>query len=368
MDESDPWIDFDEHGRCQHCREMEATRGVSWFTDDAGSARLTASLERIKREGMGKDFDCILGLSGGVDSSYVALKLHDWGLRPLAVHVDAGWNSELAVHNIQQILTATGWELHTRVINWEDMRRLQLAFLRSGVSNQDVPQDHAFFAALYRFATDNGVRHVFTGGNTATEGIFPKSWHHEAMDARHVKAINARFGDGPLDDYPTVSFTQYYIWYPQVKRMSTFRPLNFIPYDKRAASAELSERIGWRSYEAKHGESLFTRFYQRYILPERFGYDVRRPHLSSEIVSGQITREQAEAELDKPLYEADDFTRDRDYFLRKLRISRSEFDGLMAVPRAHATDFPNWNKQWRLVKLMQSGVERVSGRKIGVYS
>ena len=364
MDTSDADITFDASGRCHYCTEMAAQRGVTWFDDDAGLPLLNAQLEAIKKEGKGKDFDCILGLSGGADSSYLALKAHDWGLRPLVVHVDAGWNSELAVANIQRILEYTGWDLHTHVINWEDMRELQIAYLRSGVANQDVPQDHAFFAALYKFASDNGVRTVLSGGNNATEGIFPTSWHGAAMDAINLKAIHERFGTQPLQDYPVVDFGKYYVWYPFIKRMSPVRLLNFIEYDKAKAMVELQERVGWRTYERKHGESLFTRFFQNYYLPTRFGYDKRRPHLSSMIVSGQITREDALSELDKPLYEESELKRDQDYVVRKLRLTDDEWQELMHVPLHEASDFPNWNARRDRLKRVQQPVLRITGRNV----
>ncbi len=250
-------------------------------------------IDRIKREGAGKEYDSILGMSGGVDSSFLALRAHDWGLRPLVVHIDGGWNSELAVQNIERVITHCGYDLHTHVVNWQDMRELQLSYFRAAVANQDVPQDHAFFAGLYRFAVDNDIRYVLHGGNIATEGIFPRAWQGAAMDARNLKAIHAEFGTKPLVDYPLVTFSQYYFWYPIVKRMKPLRLLNYLPYSRETAISELEGRIGWRAYPRKHGESLFTKFFQNYYLPTKFGYDKRRPHLSTLIASGAITRERA---------------------------------------------------------------------------
>ncbi len=368
MDTTDPAIAFDSSGRCNHCREMESTEGTLWFTDDRGKPQLDAMLSRIVDEGKGQEFDCILGLSGGVDSSYLALKAFEWGLRPLVVHVDAGWNSELAVANIQRILEHCGWELHTHVVNWEDMRELQVAFLRSGVANQDVPQDHAFFASLYHFATENNIRYILNGGNIATEGIFPTAWHWAAMDARNLKAIYREYGGKRLEYYQTIGFGRYYLWYPFVKRMTPVRPLNLIPFDKEAAVAELSDRIGWRSYDRKHGESLFTKFFQNYYLPTRYGYDKRKPHLSSRIVSHQITREGALMELAQPLYEEAELKRDRAYVLRKLRITDEEFDEMMNAPLQDAGAFPNWDGRRDLLKRMQSLVGKMTGKDLRVYS
>lgn len=367
MDTSDPEITFDSSGRCNHCRDFEQLLGMVWFPNDEGARRLEGWIERVKDEGRGRQYDCVLGLSGGIDSSYVALKAHEWGLRPLVVHVDGGWNSELAVQNIERIVKHCGYELHTHVVNWEDMRELQLSYLRAAVANQDVPQDHAFFAGLYHFATGNQVRYVLNGGNVATEGIFPTSWHGAAMDAKNLKAIHKAYGTQPLTDYPLISFSQYYFWYPIVKRMTPLRPLNLMHYSKEQAAAEL-DQIGWRSYPRKHGESLFTKFFQNYYLPTKFGYDKRRPHLSSLIASGGITRERALHLLGEPLYEEKELRRDRQYLCRKLRISDAEFEDLMNRPIHHYTDFDNWDKQYRRMKSLQSAAKRVVDRRMSAYS
>jgi aminotransferase len=321
----------------------------------------------MKSEGTGKEYDCILGLSGGVDSSYLAVKAHDWGLRPLVVHIDGGWNSELAVQNIERVITYCGYDLHTHVVNWEDMRELQLSYLRAAVANQDVPQDHAFFAGLYRFAVENDVRYVINGGNVATEGIYPAAWEGAAMDARNLKAIHSQFGTQPLVEYPIISFSQYYFWYPIVKRMTPLRLLNYLPYSRSSAVAELEERIGWRAYPRKHGESLFTKFFQNYYLPTKFGYDKRRPHLSTLIASGALTRERANDLLAEPLYDADELRRDRQYICRKLRISESDLDEFMSLPIHHYTEFDNWDRPYALMKSAQSLVRRLTGRPIAVY-
>lgn len=367
MDTSDPAIAFDDQGRCNHCRDFDRLVGTVWFPNEEGTRRLESLIEGIKREGRGKDYDCVLGLSGGIDSSYLALKAHEWGLRPLVVHVDAGWNSELAVQNIERIVKHCGYELHTHVVNWEDMRELQLSFLRAAVSNQDVPQDHAFFAGLYHFATKNGVRYVLNGGNIATEGIFPRAWHGAAMDATNLKAIHRRYGTRPLTDYPLISFAQYYFWYPLIRRMTPVRPLNYMPYSKEQAVKEL-EQIGWRSYSRKHGESLFTKFFQNHYLPTKFGYDKRRPHFSSLVAAGEITRERALGLLEEPLYEDDELRRDRQYICRKLRITEQEFEELMARPIHHYTDFDNWDRPYARLKAAQDFVSRVLGKRVTPYS
>jgi aminotransferase len=368
MDTSDPAIEFDAAGVCNHCLNFDAVTSKQWFPNEEGQRRLGGIVEAIKRDGRGQDYDCIIGLSGGVDSSYLALKVREWGLRPLVVHVDAGWNSELAVANIEKIVKHCNYDLHTHVVDWEEMRDLHLAYLRAGIANQDVPQDHVFFASLYHFATRNGIRYILSGGNIATEGIFPKAWHGSAMDSINLKAIHRRFGERPLKTYSTISFFEGYVWYPFVKKMRTVRPLNYMPYDKAAAVAELESAIGWRSYGRKHGESLFTKLFQNHYLPVKFGYDKRRPHLSSLIVSGQMKRDEALAELEKPLYDPRELEVDIAYFCKKLRITRADFDAFMAAPPHHYSDFDTWEGRYRALKRVQGIAERLTGRRVKVYS
>ncbi len=368
MDTSDPQIWFDERGVCNHCNEFEAVKTQQWFPNEEGSRRWKAIVEEMKRGGRGRDYDCVLGLSGGADSSYVALKVYESGLRPLVVHVDAGWNSELAVANIERIVKYCNFDLHTHVVDWEDLRDLQLAYLQAGVANQDVPQDHVFFASMYHFAVRNGIRYVLSGGNIATESIFPKSWHGPAMDAINLKAIHRRHGSRPLRTYDTVGFFDYFVWYPFVRKLRTVRPLNYMNYDKKQAITELEQKIGWRAYGRKHGESLFTKLFQNYYLPEKYGYDKRRPHLSSLIVSGQMTREDALRELEQPLYDERELEIDIAYFCKKLRISRAQFDEYMKVPNRSYKEYRNWDSRYQLLTRVRRFVERILGRDVKVYS
>ena len=369
MDTSDPVIEFDSQGVCNHCRNFASRVSQTWFPGPEGRSRLDRIVETISAAGKGKDYDCVLGLSGGIDSSYMAIKIKELGLRPLVVHVDAGWNSEVAVANIERVVRHCGYDLHTHVVDWEDMRELQLAYLRSGISNQDVPQDHIFFASLYHFAISHDIRFILSGGNIASEGIMAETWHEgSAMDSINLKAIHSKFGQRPLRSYRTISFWQYYVLYPLVRKMRTVRPLNYMPYDKAQAAVEMREVIGWRDYGRKHGESHFTKLFQNHYLPVRFGYDKRRPHLSSLIVSGQMTRDEALAELAKPLYDPVELESDITYFCKKLQIPRNDFDSLMSLPLAHHTDFPTWDGRYRMLKRVQALVERMTGRRVGVYS
>ncbi len=368
MDTSDPHIIFDENGVCNHCHEFEEITSKRWFPNEVGQKLLESIIEQIKKDGQGKEYDCIIGLSGGVDSSYLALKIKDYGLRPLVIHVDAGWNSELAVWNIEQIVKYCGYELHTRVIDWQEIKDLQVAYLKSGVANQDVVQDHAFFASLYHYTTKNKIKYVISGGNIATESVFPESWHHSAMDAINLRAIHKKFGQCKLKDYETISFFQYYFYYPFVKKMKTIRPLNYMNYDKVHALQELKAVVGYKEYGRKHGESRFTKFFQNHYLPTKFNIDKRRAHLSSEILSGLITRDQALIELEKPLYDAIELKEDFAYIAKKLGIS---IENLMEVTQStgHSyQEYKNWDHLQKLAKHIQRVVEKITNKNVKIYS
>jgi N-acetyl sugar amidotransferase len=368
MDTTDMKITFDAEGVCNHCHQFDEQAKVAWFPNKEGAERWSALIAQMKSNGKGKEYDCILGLSGGVDSSYLALKIYESGLRPLVMHVDAGWNTELAVANIEALVKYCGFDLHTHVVDWEEMRDLHLAYLRAAVSNQDVPQDHIFFASLYHFATSNGIRYILSGGNLATEGIYPKSWTGSAMDAINLKAIHKQYGERKLVNYKTISFFDCYIWYPLIKKMRTLRPLNYMCYDKAAALVELQEKVGYKPYPRKHGESLFTKLYQNHYLPQKFGVDKRRPHFASLIASGQMTRDKALAKLNEPLYDAEELEVDITYFCKKLRISRQQFDELMRAPTHHYSDFPNWDRRYQMLKRLQVWVVKLLRTDIKVYS
>lgn len=367
MDTTDPEITFDAQGVCNHCHEFDQVTAKRWFPNEEGKRKLEALVAQLKKEGEGKAYDCILGLSGGLDSSYLALVMKDHGLRPLVVHVDAGWNSKDAVKNINTVVDYCGFKLHTKVVDWEEVKDLQLAYLKAGVANQDVVQDHAFFANLYHVAVNNDIRYVINGGNIATESIFPSAWHHAAMDEISLKAIHKKYGTVPLKDYQTISFFEYYVYFPFVKKMTVVRPLNLMPYSKEIAQQRL-ESIGYISYERKHGESRFTKFFQNYYLPKKFNMDKRKPHLSSLIMSGILTREQALAKLNEPLYDPAELAEDKAFIAEKLGISVSELDKYIEEPGRHYTDFPNWDSRYALLKKVQWIVAKLTGKKLNAYS
>lgn len=357
MDTTDPNIVFDEYGVCNHCREFDEVKSKNWFPNEDGKIKLKEIVDKIKASGKGKEYDCIIGLSGGVDSSYLVHKAVELGLRPLAVHVDAGWNSELAVKNIENICKKLNVDLFTEVINWEEIRDLQVAFLKAGVPNQDIPQDHAFFAGLYSFAVKNNIEYVLSGSNYATEGILPSSWGYNAMDSKHLKAIHKMFGNKKLKTYPVVSFYQYYYYYPILKKMKVAKLLNYMPYSKDDAIETLEKELDWRYYGGKHFESRFTKFFQAYYLPTRFNYDKRKAHLSSLIVSGLITRERALQEMEKELYSESQLREDKEFIAKKLKLSVQELDDLINMPLKYHEMYPSNEKLYRFVKGIYSTVK-----------
>ena len=341
MDTTDPEISFDSEGNCNNCNSAIELGKKTWFPDENGGKVLDTLFERIKYEGRNKEFDCILGLSGGVDSSYLAYLAVKRGLRPLVVHIDCGWNSEQAVRNVENVIKKLNIELHTFVVNWEEMKDLQRSFFKASIPDQDIPQDHAIFAALYNFAGENNITWVLNGYNFATESILPQSWGFQAMDYRHLKAIHKRFGEIKLKDYPHVNFFKRYIWYTLIKRMNIINPLNFIDYRKEAAIEIMKNELGWQYYGGKHFESRFTKFFQSYYLPMKFGYDKRRAHLSSLIMSGQMTRDEALVEMNASLYSEKEISYDLEYVAKKLGWTPDEFRAILNLPPAAHKDYPN---------------------------
>ena len=346
MDTTMPGTMFDEDGLCNNCIEVAEKAERHWFPNEKGKEKFAAMVSRIKKLGEGKEYDCLFGLSGGVDSSFLALKLEEWGLRPLVVHIDAGWNEELAVANIQTIIDHCNYDLVTQVVDWEIMKDLQYAYFKSGVYNQDVPQDHVFIGSLFKHAAKHNIKSVISGHNYATESV-PMRWQHQAMDAINLKAIYKKFGRKKLKIYETISFFDVFLTTPLFRKTKFYWPLNYMPYSKEMAIKEL-ETIGWKNYGRKHGESSFTKFFQEYYLPTKFGIDKRRPHLSSLILAKQMSRETALAELEKPVYDKTQIEFDIDYFCKKIDITRKEFDETMeSTPSLH-TDFKNWNGLMKL--------------------
>jgi N-acetyl sugar amidotransferase len=342
MDTTDPDISFDENGNCNHCNTAISLAKQIWFPDGRGEEIFGAVVKKIREDGKGKDYDCIIGLSGGVDSSYLAYITVKSGLRPLVVHIDCGWNSGLAVKNIENIVKTLNLELHTFVVNWEEMKDLQRSFFKASLPDLDIPQDHAIFAGLYNFASENNIKYAFNGGNYATEIILPFSWGFQAMDLRHLKAIHRQFGEIKLSDYPTISFFNRFIYFSFLKRMKIISPLNYFNYRKEEAMKVLSEELGWQYYGGKHHESRFTKFFQSYYLPHKFNFDKRRAHLSSLVISGQMTRETALEEMKKSVYSSEsEINDDLEYVAKKLDWSSDEFRKIINLPPRSHKEFAN---------------------------
>lgn len=363
MDTTDTAIVFDTLGVCDHCNTFFNNVLPNWDTGPKGRAQLDRMANEIKESGRGKDFDCIIGMSGGIDSSYlVHLAKEVLGLRPLVFHVDAGWNSQIAVNNIERLVDGLNLDLFTEVIDWEEMKDLQRAFFRSGVSHIDTPQDHAFFATMYKFATKHRVKHILTGANLSTECIRnPIEWMYYQSDSRQIKDIHRQFGEHPLKSFPLTSILRHKVWMPYVRGIKVLRPLNFVPYIKVEAKQLLMDRYGWQPYPQKHFESRFTRFYESYWLPERFGYDVRKVQYSSLIVTGQMTRQEALEELQKPPYDAATIGQEIEFIANKLDMNIEELGACMALPKKTHRDYRNMQE----IYSVGASVMRTFGLELG---
>lgn len=341
MDTTDSLIKFDDKGWCDYCNNYYSNILPNWHPDAQGEREIMAQVERIKRDGRGRDHDCLLGISGGVDSSYLAyLAKEKFGLRPLIFHVDAGWNSQQAVHNIEKVVDGLGLDLHTEVINWLEMKDLQLAFFKANVPHLDTPQDHAFFASLYNFAAKRGTKYILNGGNYSTECVRePLEWHYHASDLRQLRDIHRRFGTRPLKTFPQSDIFTYKIYYRYVKDVQVVRPLNYVPYVKEQAIQLLIDRFDWQRYAHKHYESRFTRFYEGFWLPTKFGFDKRRAHFSSLILTDQMTRDDALEKLSRPAYDESTIAQDFEYVATKLDISVAELQGYLGGPKKSYRDY-----------------------------
>jgi N-acetyl sugar amidotransferase len=337
MDTTAQEISFDAQGICNFCKEHEAKVDEAPFSKLGAEQQLQSLVQRIKTKANG-EYDSIVGLSGGVDSSYVAYQAVKMGLRPLAVHFDNGWNSELAVKNIEELVNRLGLDLMTFVIDWEEFRDIQRSFFKAHVIDIEMVTDHAIFAAMFQIAKKHRIRYILSGTNAATEGIMPRSWQHFKFDLRNLKAIHRAHGTRPIRKYPTIGITGL-AWNHYVAGFKSVSLLNYLAYNKTQAMQVLSKELGWKYYGGKHYESVFTKFYQAQILPVKFKVDKRRIHLSDLVMNGELTRDQALEELAKPLYTPEDLLRDTDYICKKLGFSSSEWNSYLAAPPRPHSDF-----------------------------
>jgi N-acetyl sugar amidotransferase len=338
----DPTLTFDEQGVCSSCRSYMKIAEDSHMNDPSWKkTEFEKIILEIRNAGKDKEYDCVIGVSGGVDSTYLAYLVKTHGLRPLAVHYDNGWNSEIAVKNIHNIVEKLGIDLHTYVNNWEEFRDLQVSFFKASVIDIELLTDQAIVAVLFNVAQQYGIRYVINGNNFATESILPKHWYHWKNDVLNIKSIQSKFGKQRLKTYPMVGFWKR--WHSdKTGRVKTVSLLNYINYSKAEAKELISQKLDWKDYGGKHFESIFTRFYQAYFLPKKFGIDKRKAHLSSLICSGQMTRKEALAEMDKEIYPPGILKEDKEFVLKKLGFTEEEFERIMARPPKSHTDYASY--------------------------
>lgn len=358
MDTTAPHISFDERGWCNYCRNYYQNILPAWHPNEKGEKMLAPLIEKIKKEGKGRDHDCLIGISGGMDSSYVTYFAKEkLGLRPLMLHVDAGWNSDISVHNIEKLIDGLGLDLHTEVVNWLEMRDLQLAFLKAQVPHLDAPQDHVFFASLYNFAAKYDFKYIITGANYSTECIRePLEWIYHASDLRQLKDIHRRFGQRPLKTLPTADIFKYKIYYRFIKGVRVVKPLNYTSYIIKDAVQELVNRFNWQKYKHKHYESRFTKFFEGYWLPRKFGYDKRKTHFSSLILTKQMTRKEALESIAQPAYDEQTMIQDFEYVAKKLGLTVNElqkiFEGENRTYKDYKSNMPLINFGTNILRIL----------------
>jgi N-acetyl sugar amidotransferase len=348
---SDPDISFDEKGISNYYYDYLKQAREMVFTGAEADRRLSLMVDNIKSAGKGKRYDCITGVSGGVDSTYLALQAKKLGLRPLIVHFDNGWNSELAVQNIQNIISKLGFDLYTLVVDWNEFRDIQLAYFKASVVDIEAVTDHAIIATLYKLALENDIKFVLSGANVVTEAVLPRYWIFNKTDHRNLVDIHRKFGQVPLKTFPL--FTTSMKKKVQLKGIQSLKPLNLMQYNKKAVKEEIIRELQWRDYGGKHYESVFTRFYQGYILPAKFQIDKRKAHLSNLVFSGQITRDEALRELETPIYDAHQLETDYDFVLKKLGFSREQFEQYIKLPRREHSEFKIEKSVWDTYLLLK---------------
>ena len=334
-DISDPNITFDHLGISNYWYRYIKIAEKLLIHGEKGEQKWQNTINRIKADGKNKKYDCIIGVSGGVDSTYVAYLVKHAGLRPLVVHFDNGWNSETAVKNINSIIDYLDADLYSLVIDWEEFRDLQRSYLMAGVVDIEVLTDHAIVATLYKLARKNNIKFVISGNNVETEAIIPNAWIYTKKDSINIKSIHSKYGNVELKTYPflTPVKKKYYDFFLNIEYV---KPINWAPYDKIKTKEIIAKEIGWEDYGGKHHESIFTKFYQNYILPKKYGVDKRKAHLSTLICSKQLTKEQAIEELKEPFYDLNQLATDKEYVIKKLGFTETEFDAILAEkPRAH---------------------------------
>jgi len=350
MDETAKEITFDSNGVCNFCDNYDNVLVNDVHTDKGGEEKLEKLVEKIKQKGKNSRYDVLIGLSGGVDSSYVAYVIKKkYGLRAFAVHLDNGWNTELAVANVEQIVKRLDIDLSTYVLDWKEFRDIQTSFIKSSISNIEIPTDHAIWALLIKTAGKMKIPYIIAGNNVVTESIMPESWLYGSKDSKLIKALHRQFGKVKMKTYPSLS-TFDYVDYLLFRGIRWVPILNYIPYNKAAAKQLLIDELGWQDYGGKHYESIFTRFFHAYYLPVKFGYDLRKSYLSALVCSGQISREEALEEISKQPASKEMLEQDRDYVIKKLGLTEDEFESILKAPNKAYSNYPNNERLWKRFK------------------
>lgn len=362
MDTTDPTIEFDSRGQCSHCANYDRRMGEDFFADQPEV--LDNIVQRIRDAGRSKPYDCLIGVSGGVDSTYVAYTMHRLGLRPLAIHLDNGWNSELAVGNIERTVKRLNIDLHTHVVDWAEFRDLHRAFLKAGVANSETPTDHAILAILYKEACKRGIKHIIGGGNLATESVMPLSWMYDPRDLRHLKDIHRQFGTTRLRTFPTLTVKQFVYW-TFMRGIRTVPILNYVPYSKKLATDTLVQELDWVPYGGKHFESIYTKWFQAFLLPHKFNIDKRLAHYSSLILSGEMTREEALSALSESVYDEQTLADDTEYVRKKIGLTKVEMNEVIDGAVRSFADYKNSEQIFRGMPRAMKFVKRVATSQTG---
>lgn len=363
MDETAKEITFDINGVCNFCHNYDNVLVNDVHTDKGGEEKLENLIEKIKQKGKNSRYDVLIGLSGGVDSSYVAYVIKKkYGLRAFAVHLDNGWNTELAVANVEQIVKRLDIDLSTYVLDWKEFRDIQTSFIKSSISNIEIPTDHAIWALLIKTAAKMKIPYIIAGNNVVTESIMPESWLYGSKDSKLIKSLHRQFGKVKMKTYPSLS-TLDYVDYLLVRGIRWVPILNYIPYNKAEAKQILIDELGWQDYGGKHYESIFTRFFHAYYLPVKFGYDLRKSYLSALVCSGQISREEALEEISKPPAPKEMLEQDRDYVIKKLGLTEDEFESILKAPNKTYSNYPNNERLWKrfnsIIRIARNYIIRV---------
>lgn len=361
MDTSDTQITFDSDGVCNHCLRYCELKESRTIPQETATEEMRALINKIRLKGKNDDYDCVIGVSGGVDSTYVAYIAKKLGLRPLAVHLDNGWNSDLATANIHKVLNKLDIDLVTHVIDWQEFKNLQKSFLNASVPDGEIPTDHAIDAILWKTADKYNIKYILSGMNFATESMSVPTWAYGHSDWKYIRSIHKNFKNTSLKTFPHFNF-MYLFYVNFIKNVRIVSFLNYIKYDKTEAMQILESELGWVSYGGKHYESIYTRFYQGYILPEKFNIDKRRGHLSDLINSQQISRKDALVEIDNPALSQDMLREDMQFFMKKMDYTKKDFDDFIKSPNMSFTDYPN---SYKFVQFLRRLVNLL--RKFGFY-